>query len=196
MMLQYLVVLAGTDPVVWRRIRIPATYSFWDFHVAIQDAMGWLDCHLHEFRLMDPLSGTAMALGIPDPEGFGPPVVADWSEFPLDYTSGDRPPIQYNYDFGDDWDHSVIFEGFEQQDGGVARPECTGGEGACPPEDCGGAHGYAELLVALSDPTHPEHTDFMEWTGGPIDPKLFSANDVHFDDPKERWRFAFDDSAI
>ena len=29
---------------------LPAAYSFRDLHVAIQDAMGWLDYHLHEFR--------------------------------------------------------------------------------------------------------------------------------------------------
>src|SRR5262245_22323574 len=50
---QFLIVLAGIDPLVWRRIQVPATYSFWDLHVAIQDAMGWLDYHLHEFRLPD-----------------------------------------------------------------------------------------------------------------------------------------------
>jgi hypothetical protein len=50
---QFLVVLSGTDPLVWRRLQVPERYSFWDLHVAIQDAMGWLDYHLHEFRLLD-----------------------------------------------------------------------------------------------------------------------------------------------
>ena len=50
---QFLIVLSGTDPLVWRRIQVPEGYSFWDLHVAIQDAMGWLDYHLHEFRLLD-----------------------------------------------------------------------------------------------------------------------------------------------
>jgi hypothetical protein len=34
--------LEGIDPPIWRRIRVPSSYSFWDLHVAIQDAMGWL----------------------------------------------------------------------------------------------------------------------------------------------------------
>ena len=55
---QFLVVLSGTDPLVWRRIQVPEKYSFWDLHVAIQDAMSWLDYHLHEFRLLDALNGT------------------------------------------------------------------------------------------------------------------------------------------
>jgi len=50
---QFLIVLSGTAPLVWRRIQVPLAYSFWDLHLAIQDAMGWLDYHLHEFRLVD-----------------------------------------------------------------------------------------------------------------------------------------------
>jgi hypothetical protein len=50
---QFLIVLTGIDPLVWRRIQVPQAYSFWDLHVAIQDAMGWLDYHLHEFRVLD-----------------------------------------------------------------------------------------------------------------------------------------------
>jgi len=40
---QFLVVLSKTNPLVWRRVQVPQRYSFWDLHVAIQDAMGWLD---------------------------------------------------------------------------------------------------------------------------------------------------------
>jgi hypothetical protein len=196
-MLQYLVILAGTDPLVWRRIRVPASYSFWDLHVAIQDSMGWLDYHLHEFRVLDPRSGTIMKLGLPDDEGWDEaPLVADWLEFPLDYAVGSPPPMQYTYDFGDDWTHALIFEGFEQAPGRrKLRPECVGGGGRCPPEDCGGVHGYVELLAALADPEHPEHEEYLEWAGGPIDPAAFSETSVRFDDPAKRWRIAFEGGA-
>ena len=36
---QFLIVLPRTDPLVWRRVQVPEGYSFWDLHVAIQDAM-------------------------------------------------------------------------------------------------------------------------------------------------------------
>jgi hypothetical protein len=62
---QFLVVLIGIDPLVWRRIQVPTAYSFWDLHVAIQDAMGWLDYHLHEFRLLDPEETRVVSIGIP-----------------------------------------------------------------------------------------------------------------------------------
>lgn len=37
------VTLLGVKPPVWRRILVPCDYTFWDLHVAIQDAMGWTD---------------------------------------------------------------------------------------------------------------------------------------------------------
>ena len=76
---QFLIVLSGTDPLVWRRIQVPERYSFWDLHVAIQDAMGWLDYHLHEFRLLDRTEKQVVSIGIPtddDPEER--PVVPGW----------------------------------------------------------------------------------------------------------------------
>lgn len=42
---QFKITLLGVEPVVWRRIQISDLCSFWDLHVAIQDAMGWLDYH-------------------------------------------------------------------------------------------------------------------------------------------------------
>jgi len=65
---QFLVVLSGTEPLVWRRIQVPEKYSFWDLHVAIQDAMGWLDYHLHEFRLLDAAEQQVVSIGIPTDE--------------------------------------------------------------------------------------------------------------------------------
>ena len=74
---QFLVVLSGTDPLVWRRIQVPEKYSFWDLHVAIQDAMGWLDYPLHEFRLLDAAQERLVSIGIPtddDPQDHPRPV--------------------------------------------------------------------------------------------------------------------------
>jgi len=82
---QFLVVLSGTDPLVWRRIQVPEKYSFWDLHVAIQDAMGWLDYHLHEFRLLDAAERQVVSIGIPiddDPEDH--PVVPGWQVPPVE----------------------------------------------------------------------------------------------------------------
>ena len=45
---QFKITLKSAKPPIWRRIQVPETYTFWDLHVAIQDAMGWRDYHLRQ----------------------------------------------------------------------------------------------------------------------------------------------------
>lgn len=71
----------------------------------------------------------------------------------------------YAYDLGDGWQHEVEVLGR-----GGDQPGCVGGEGACPPEDCGGSYGYAELLEALADARHPEHEAMRAWVGDRLRP--------------------------
>ena len=56
---------------------------------------------------------------------------------------------------------------------------CLGGENACPPEDVGGAPGYANFLAAIADPRHEEHQDYMKWSGGSFDPGRFDREAVN-----------------
>ena len=61
--------------------------------------------------------------------------------------------LVYEYDFGDSWDHLITVERILPADPAVApRAECLEGARACPPEDCGGVGGYADLLKILRDP--------------------------------------------
>lgn len=195
---QFLIVLHETDPLVWRRIQVPARYSFWDLHVAIQDAMGWQDCHLHEFRLVDPAERAIASIGIPSDEGDDPPdrpMLPGW-DIPLaeffDGLAFHAPPALYAYDFGDNWCHTLVDEGMQPKTPGATYPRCLAGNGRCPPEDCGGVDGYASLLAILANPRHPGHRAMLEWAGGQIDPHAFDPSAVRFDDPKRRWKRAFD----
>jgi hypothetical protein len=191
---QFLVVLPNTDPLIWRRIQVPEPYSFWDLHVAIQDAMGWLDYHLHEFRVvLDTKSGRIGRFGIPVDDMLGqPPVQPDWTVNVSDVIGRGDLPILYVYDFGDDWHHAVMYEGGVQRDRRARYPRCLSGARRCPPEDCGGVHGYEELLKAIRDPKHERHSELLEWLGGSFDPDDFEAAEITFDDPKKRWKTAFE----
>src|SRR5262249_35858102 len=64
--------------------------------------------------------------------------------------------LTYRYDFGDDWQHELIVEEAACPDAEPGKAVCIAGERACPPEDCGGVWGYAELLDALDDPANPD----------------------------------------
>jgi hypothetical protein len=193
LILQFLVVLSETDPLVWRRIQVPESYSFWDLHVAIQDAMGWQDYHLHEFTLVRD-TGRVRRIGIPDDEmPHERPTEAGW-KVAVSKALGDRPlPMRYVYDFGDNWEHVVIHEGTWSADPALKYPRCIGGARACPPEDCGGPSGYTEFLAAVLDRRHPEHRAMVEWSGGRFDADAFNPAAVGFDDPQERWKRAFEE---
>lgn len=98
----------------------------------------------------------------------------------------DGTTVVYEYDFGDGWEHELVFEGKA-----VRYPQCVEGARACPPEDYGGPPGFEEFLEAIADPEHPEHEDTLKWAGGCYNPERFDSGLVRFDDPKKRWCEAF-----
>ncbi len=189
---QFKITLEDVMPKVWRRIQIPENYSFWDLHVAIQDAMGWSDSHLHQFEVDDLKNGEKKTFGIPDGNLEDElDVSADWKSKIADYFSKDNKTARYVYDFGDDWIHKVTLEKIVPTEKGVKYPSCIDGARACPPENCGGPYGYAEFLEAVADPHHEEHKRMTGWIGGKWDSEAFDPKEVRFDDPAKRWKNAF-----
>jgi hypothetical protein len=192
---QFKLVLVGVEPPIWRRIQVPETYSFWDLHVALQDAMGWLDYHLHVFRVTRPGTAFVEQVGIPDDDPFegDKPTLPGWEipitlHFPRPGTA-----VQYEYDFGDGWEHELTLEAILPKQAGQKYPVCVDGARACPPEDCGGVYGYENLLTVIQDPAHEEYESTVEWLGGRFDPDRFDAKRVKFDDPARRYRLAFEE---
>ena len=181
--------LNGIEPMVWRRIEVPSSYTFYDLHVAIQDAMGWLDYHQHEFELQRGSRG--VRIGIPG-EFVRETVRASW-EVPLaDYLSA-RKKLTYLYDFGDDWDHTIHVEAVTTDDSSESLPRCVAGENATPPEDCGGPPGYSDLKAVLAGPKNAEYRNVREWLKNGhakcywvFDPFAFDIAKVAFRDPSEQ----------
>jgi len=190
--LQFRVELQDIRPPIWRRIEVPATYTFWDLHVAIQDAMGWKDSHLHEFQLGKAGSHELVRIGIPDDEFPDErPTRSGWKIRIAPHFTVKGARARYLYDFGDSWEHVLEFEGAFPRDGRARYPRCVAGARACPPEDVGGTPGYEEFLAAIADPHHEQHDNMQQWVGGCFDPEGFAAERVSFDDPRARRRLAF-----
>lgn len=187
MVYQFKITLLEIKPPVWRRIQVPETYTFWDLHVAIQDAMGWLDSHLHGFDIKDPRDGEIISIGMPASDT--PP---GWEEKIADYFNMDNDLAGYTYDFGDSWEHKIQLEKILPREKGVKYPRCIKGKRACPPEDCGGPWGYRDFLKIITDPKHDEHDEMLEWVGGEFDPDHFDVNDIVFDNPAERLKMLSD----
>jgi Plasmid pRiA4b ORF-3-like protein len=195
-LLKIRVELMGILPPIWREILVPARYSFWDLHVAIQNAMGWRDYHLHEFRFGGSSRDDALLFGIPADEIWDDcqDVQPGWDVPVMDFLSGPGDRAQYEYDFVDGWIHEITLLGVEPRETGQRYPKCVKGERACPPEDCGGVHGYQSLLEILFDPSHPEYQSMSQWIPGGWGPELFKPEQVRFDNPLKRWEKAFSEA--
>jgi hypothetical protein len=147
---QFRITLLDTQPAVWRRIQVKDG-TLDKLHEHIQTAMGWTNSHLHHFRFGEQL--------------YGDPDLVQENYEDMDYEdstsmkisailprSGRRFAFEYEYDFGDDWRHEVLFEGCLRAERGQQYPVCLEGARACPPEDVGGTWGYQEYLEARADP--------------------------------------------
>jgi len=153
--------LKDSDPLIWRVVEVPTSVTLKVLHDIVQAAMGWLDYHLWE-----------MAIG---GQIYGLPMEEDWGAAPRKVASRTRlrdvlapgtTKIDYTYDFGDDWKHSLTVSDIRAGDPGTAYPRFIAGERDCPPEDCGGIPGFYEMLEARADPQHPDHADVSEWLDG------------------------------
>jgi hypothetical protein len=138
----------------------------------LQVAMGWTNSHLHHFivggaRYSDPSLNEEMFFD-------------EQSEFDekkailLSVAPEKGAKFIYEYDFGDSWEHQIKVEKVLPADTPMAAAAvCLDGARACPPEDCGGVWGYDNLLRVLKNPKHPEYSQMIEWTGGPVDAEAF-----------------------
>lgn len=158
------VTLHGVKPPVWRRLAMPGTMTLGDLHMAIQAVMGWHDSHLHVFVIGDEQYGDRHSVDD----------VADEHRVTLnDLWRSKVAHFDYIYDFGDEWEHNILFEKSEAAVEGLSYPVCVTGKRNCPPEDCGGVWGYRELLAALGDPDHADHAEQRDWIGEDFDPNAF-----------------------
>lgn len=185
---QFRIELIGSNPPIWRQIQVPETYSFWDLHVAIQNAMGWEDCHLNEFRIKNPKNGWMDEIGIPMEDSDDDEIISEWEAHISDYFSKSNRKGLYIYDFGDEWRHLIKLEKVIAKEENVIYPVCIAGERACPPEDCGGIYGYEEILRALKNPKSKRYKEIKEWLDPDFDPEYFDIKEIKFYDPEKHRR--------
>ncbi|HID53584.1 MAG TPA: plasmid pRiA4b ORF-3 family protein [Anaerolineae bacterium] len=170
---QLKVTLKEIQPPIWRRFQVRSDITFRELHKTLQVVMGWWNSHLHLFQV-GPLT-------ITDEE-----TLAEWGEAGIPdnvarldvYVPQEGTTFNYEYDFGDGWQHELLLEKILPVEETAVYPRCLAGERACPPEDCGGVWGYEEFLAAIQDPEHPEHDSYREWAGDPFDPEAFDLEKV------------------
>lgn len=169
---QLKITLRGITPKIWRRIWVPSTMSLPRLHRVIQAAMGWWDCHLHQFV------ADGVCYGEPDPD-FELDIKNERSVKLSRLLKNEGDKIIYEYDFGDDWEHEIRLEEKLPFDNQISLPVCLAGDRACPPEDCGGVWGYQNLLEIIMDPHHEEYEQTLTWLDGGFGPENFNIDEVN-----------------
>ncbi len=158
--------LMGAEPSIWRRVLVQGGISLGKLHDVFQRAMGWETSHLHMFDVGNKHYAEL------DPEWED--VEDQWKVRLCDIAPNEKSKFIYTYDMGDGWRHDVVVESITEPNERLkGAAVCLAGANACPPEDCGGIGGYADFLVAISDPKHEEHERMLEWIGGSFDPLAF-----------------------
>lgn len=170
---QIKVSLKGIKPPIWRRILIGSDMTLRELHQVIQIAMGWTESHLHEFKI------GSLRYGVAEDDGFGERPEDEEATLLADVVTGAKMKFRYEYDFGDSWIHELMVEKIVDPDAATPVPVCIGGARACPPEDCGGIHGYYDILETLRGPATSERQELREWLGGNYDAASFNMDAVN-----------------
>lgn len=179
---QFKVTLRDIRPPIWRRFQVYDDLTFYQFHRVLQEVMGWYDAHLHLFNFQGWMITDEETLAEGWEDGDDERKVKLNQRF-----TAEGQKCRYEYDFGDSWDHELVLEKILPVEPGVFYPRCLKGKRACPPEDCGGAWGYADFLEALADEDHPERDMYLDWLGGEFDPEEFFLEEIN-DSLEAEWK--------
>lgn len=137
---------------IWRELVVPSNITLELLAFVLIDAMGWAHEHLYQFRGKNDvfyMNSHEIKEHKNSFFGFFSRVnYVNTETTTLDMVlqpKGGR--IKFEYDMGDSWTHDV----WVKQARDYAKNEepvikLLKAAGACPPEDCGGVWGYAELL--------------------------------------------------
>jgi len=162
--------LGVENPKVWREMWVPMGITFDTLHRMLQEGIGWKDYHLYSFQ--ESLEGMyfhIMSPPIEDVPGIdATKIIIDnilWGYYDSYQMSQDfekkrgADKLYYVYDFGDQWEHEIMVIDYDATPTKYA--EITNGEGACPPEDSGGHHGYKRTKDYLAGKMGKE--EYYDW---------------------------------
>ena len=155
---------------IWRELVVPSNITLELLAFVLIDAMGWKHEHLYQFRgKTNVLYMNAHEINEHRNSFWG--FVSHVEYRNSEKTSlemvlqprGER--MKFEYDFGDSWEHDLWVKGardYAPNEEPIIKLLKAHGE--CPPEDCGGVWGYAELLeLNKKKRKSAEDKDRLEW---------------------------------
>lgn len=171
---QIKITLKKSQPPIWRRIQVKSNTTLHKLHQILQIVMDWGDEHAHQFiinNILYDMSNEAYH-GLVETE--------DEREYKLNQLiPAPKFRFEYEYDFGDSWEHVLLVEKILPFQEEVDYPVCLEGAGACPPEDIGGISGYYHFLNIIQNPKHLEYEEMREWVAKDFDPEVFDMKEIN-----------------
>lgn len=163
------ITLEYTDPKIYRTVIVPEDFTFHQLHVVIQNVMNWEDYHLYQFNIGAYYTSDSISLPDIDEEDFFGSRYQKYDATKTDlsdFFNGQNKKINYVYDFGDDWRHTIT--PYKKPSEEVLFPRCIAGEHPAPLEDCGGSSGFYELLEIIAKKRkNSEEREMLESYGIP-----------------------------
>lgn len=176
---QFRISLIGSNPAIWRRIQVYSDISFDEFHDIIQIVMGWTSSHLYEFRFKKYsiiMPGTETS-----PLDKAIHIYADELSL-MEMLKKAGQKFFYIYDFGDNWEHEILFEKRLQAAPHQTYPICIEGALACPPENIGGIDLFYDTLKITHDDrddVDPKWAEHLDELYGDYDPYYFNLDEIN-----------------
>lgn len=149
-------------PAVVRWLEVPIEIRLDQLNVVLQVAIGWQNCHPFEFRHGDTVYGLVSREASENPLPAEKATLADLAKL--------GSTFDYDYVFGDDWQHTLLIEAVASAEPGISYPRLIAAQGRCPPADIGGPEGYETYLHALANPEHLLHQGMVDWDEPDFDP--------------------------
>jgi hypothetical protein len=168
--------LHESKPLIWRQILVHNNTTFFELHHIIQIVMGWKNYHMFEFNI------EGYRIGEIDEEerNYGSGKLLDANAVTLkDIITQKKDIINYEYDFGDGWQHQIKVDEFLSVSKSIKYPICINGQMNCPPEDCGGIHAFYNSLDILKNKTHEEYKEMYQWFPKKYDSEKFDIEKVN-----------------
>jgi len=154
---------------IYRRVAVPALFTFRQLHKIISATFDWQERHLHLFEI-DNTYGNPIQILMDDDLETLEHFNEETHQIKIENTTflQDIFPrykqVQYTYDYGDNWVHSIELERITMSNQLAA--EYLEGFGERPPEDVGGKSGFNEYLAVIKDEKDPDHEMMKTWAEG------------------------------
>ncbi|MBY0380257.1 MAG: plasmid pRiA4b ORF-3 family protein [Burkholderiales bacterium] len=146
----------GIKPSIWRTILIPANATFLDLHDVIMLLFGFEDVHLFAFSDNG---------GYADQIGDGSDGTKSATKVKLFQKFTDIDKMNYTYDFGDDWNFSIVLQKTLPLTKDAIYPQCIKWKGGMMLEDCGSYYGYEMITNWCRNKTKKNANVLIDYYG-------------------------------